>query len=120
MSCEIYLLHLSFNYLLSDYVASNWQTFQLSAETEQRRTKLTIFKMTDSYFYRFCFFTDVGMESDNLMASSTEPRYQAVGANGILIETNSHSDDEMIDITAGTTHEYQEYSDLTDKSHGES
>lgn len=61
------------------------------------------------------------METDQLihgfMATSADHRYQAVG-NGILIEAGSISDDEMIDITSGSTHEYQEYSDLTDKSHG--
>lgn len=46
-----------------------------------------------------------------------EPRYRAVGANGTL-DPGSSTDEEMIDIT--TSDARFEYTDLADKSQGES
>jgi len=55
-------------------------------------------------------------------ASSTpSPRLRAVNANGVFDRTVSRSsDDEMIDITAElpSSSDFQEYADLSDKSHG--
>ncbi len=62
------------------------------------------------------------METDQLvtqMAKKAEPRYRAVGANGVRSDANSSTDEEMLDITTQMPQaDYQEYSDLADKSQG--
>lgn len=59
------------------------------------------------------------MESNPLisdqMAKTHQPRYRAVGANG-LPEHHSSTDDEMLDVTSSAN--YGEYTDLADKSQG--
>ena len=56
------------------------------------------------------------MERERLIVdmATAEPRYRAVGANGVL-ETGSSTDEEMLDITTDARFEY---TDLADKSQG--
>ena len=57
------------------------------------------------------------METDSLIheMATSEPRYRAVGSNGIISEHGSSTDEEMLDITTDSRFEY---TDLADKSQG--
>ena len=52
---------------------------------------------------------------DDLMATSSDTRYRAVGSNGLLSDNTSSTDDEMLDVTTTAP---VDYSDLTDRSQG--